>query len=153
MKNIRDTVNKESFGHQSIATAWAADDGKPKPPKDGCSEEEKEEYYKALSEWALRDSVRIAELESMNKKHDSLTKNRISVSMEYAQSRREVQTAKQQIRDAKLAIDKLLLELNSSKERLYKTDEKGKKLLTKRRKIDEEKAEITKRIAVLRSEL
>ena len=153
MKKVGNTVNKESFGHQSIATAWAVDDGKPKSPKDGCSDEEKQVYYKALTDWALRDSLRIAELDSLNKKQELLTKNRIRASMEYAQTRRQMQTERDRIRDAELAIDNLLLDLNTRKARLHQMDEDGKKLLTKRQKIDEEKALITQKISILKSEL
>ena len=153
MKKVGSTVNKESFGHQSIATAWAVDDGKPKPPKDGCSEEEEASYYKAMTDWALRGSLRIAELDSLNKKHESLTKNRIGVSMEYAQTRRQMQTERDRIREAQLAIDDLLLDLNTRKDRLHKLDEDGKMLLTKRQKIDEEKAATIQKISILKSEL
>ena len=146
-------MNKESCGHQSIATAWAVDDGKPKPPKEGCSEEEKQVYYKAMTDWALRDNLRIAKLDSLNKKHESLTKNRIGVSLEYAKTRRQMQTERDRIRDSELAIDNLLLDLNSSKARLYKMDEDGQKLLSKRQKIDEEKAVITQKISILKAEL
>ena len=153
MKKFGSTVNKESFGHQSIATAWAVDDGKPKPPKDGCSEEEEASYCKSMTEWALRGSLRIAELDSLNKMHESLTKKRIGVSMEYAQTRRQMQSEKDMIGEAKLVIDNLLLDLNTRKDHLCQLDKDGKMLLIKRQKIDEEKAETIQKISDLKSQL
>ena len=71
MKTTYQGVNRESFGHQSVMTAWAKDDGRP-ILKDGASEEEHEKWAALTTAWALRGGSTIVNLGILEEKHSTL---------------------------------------------------------------------------------
>ena len=149
----RSTVNKDSHGHQSVITAWAKDDGKPKDLKTGASKEETEEWADKMTTWALRGSRRIVELQCLNSKHAALTTRRIVIGRENAAVLRSLQVERDTIQKTKLAINELIANLNLSKTRFYQLDQKAKHLAIVRRKIDVQRVEVSNEIARIKSEL
>ena len=152
MKRTSEGANKESFGHQSIATAWARDDGKPKPIPENATEDATEEWAANMTKWALKGGRRSVDLPLLNDKKASLQKKRIETSMEYARIRRQVQSEKDAIIQAKKVIDGHLVTLSACRERMYKLIEKGDKMLAQRRKIDKQGEELSKQITLLEAE-
>ena len=149
MKTTYQGVNRESFGHQSVMTAWAKDDGRP-ILKDGASEEEHEKWAALTTAWALRGGSTIVNLGILEEKHSTLSKNRFDTSLEYAKVRKLLTSEKETIANTQHAIDDLLVTLEESKNRLYQMDVDGKVLFAKRIKIDQDKKIIAEEIATLK---
>ena len=149
MKTTYQGVNRESFGHQSVMTAWAKDDGRP-ILKDGASEEEHEKWAALTTAWALRGGSTIVNLGILEEKHSTLSKNRFDTSLEYAKVRKLLTSEKETIANTQHAIDDLLVTLEESKNRLYQMDVDSKVLFAKRIKIDQDKKNIAEEIATLK---
>ena len=152
MKPNSGGVNKESFGHQSIATAWAKDDGKPKKISENATKKEVEEWAMNMTAWALKGAKKSVDLPILNEKKTNLQKKRIETSIEYARIRRLVQTEKDAILQCKKAIDTHLVTLNSCKSHMYKLIETGERVLANRHKLDKMREEIVRQITILEAE-
>ena len=152
MKTTYQGVNRESFGHQSVMTAWAKDDGRP-ILKDGASEEEHKKWAALTTAWALRGGSTIVNLGILEEKHSTLSKNRFDTSLEYAKVRKLLTSEKETIANTQHAIDDLLVTLEESKNRLYQMDVDSKVLFAKRIKIDQDKKIIAEEIATLKVSL
>ena len=146
MKPQASSVNKESFGHQSVLTAWAKDDGRPKKLNPGASDEETKAWAKAMTDWALTGTGRKVELQVLTNKNSALSRLRTTTGKEYA-------TIMRQMKEERDVFKKLSLAIDSSKGRLLNMEWEAKQLQQKRQRIDSEKKKLDKQISVIKKEL
>jgi chromosome segregation ATPase len=151
MKREIDFVNRDHYGHQSIMTAWAKDDGKPKPLKDGASKEEVKEWTEKMATWALHGSKEMTEIGVLKNKDATLLESRIETSRNFGQMRRAIQNKKEEIASTENEVAELLAKIEESRKFCEVMEKDSKELNTKRIRIDHDRSEIKKKLRDLQS--
>ena len=136
-------ANKESHGHQSVLTLWASkNNGKPARLPDGAFEEEHIEWEKAMTEWALKGGADFVRYQTLKETDASLLKQRLDIGRENAKIRKNIMIQRNEQTTARLEVDRLLLQIETSKSLCESMERDSRRLIARRMTLDIERSTI-----------
>ena len=138
-KSLDAGANKESYGHQSVLTLWAKNDGKPSELANGASEEERVEWEKAMTEWALKGAADFVKYQTLRERDASLLKQRVDIGRENAILRKNIAKKPSDQTKARLEADLLLIHIKTSKSLCESMERDSCRLIAKRMILDMER--------------